>query len=567
MHYHKQHVLFLTLLLFCICAGCNNEKASKEKKIALEPVTATDAVDVHIKHLLAQTQLHDGKTDDSTLLPFYHVLIHYYDAKNYAPVWSAKEKWNSLADSLHAYLDTASRDGLFKEDYQYDRLNALKKTLSTDSVKMKDKMLWAEADLLYSSAFIHILQDLKQGRLQPDSLAYANDTSKYNSFFTSAIDSLIIHHNFSALIRSVQPVIPAYLKLKQGIRKFTDSMDNKVYTYISYPYKKEPADSISFIRQLQARFTEAGLLDNNGLPDSLVLSKAIKRYQALKKLTTDGKISALLVKTLNTTDLEKFKRIAITLDRFKQLPRVMPERYIWVNLPAYKLEVHNADTVVMESKIICGKPLTPTPLLTSAISDLVIFPTWTVPESIILKDMLPGLKKNTGYLAKKRLNLLNSKGETIDPATVSWEKYSKGIPYKIQQASGDDNALGVIKFNFNNPYSVYLHDTNQRYLFKNSSRALSHGCVRVQEWEKLAYYIIKNDSMHMKPPDSIKYNIDSIKTWITHKERHRITVKYQFPLFIRYFGCEAVNGTIRFYDDIYGADKIMRERFFSQKKI
>jgi murein L,D-transpeptidase YcbB/YkuD len=103
-------------------------------------------------------------------------------------------------------------------------------------------------------------------------------------------------------------------------------------------------------------------------------------------------------------------------------------------------------------------------------------------------------------------------------------------------------------------------------LFKNAGRALSHGCVRVQQWEKLANYIIMNDSLRQNRPDSIKY-VDSVRTWITNKERHRITIKYQFPLFIRYFGCEAVNGTIKFYDDIYGNDKILRERFFSQKKI
>lgn len=569
MNYHKQHVLFFSLILLCICIGCNDEKASKEKKIVLEPVTATDGIEVHIKHLLAQSQLNDGKPGDSIELPFYNVLVHFYDPVNYAPVWSNKEQWNKLADSLHAYLDTASRDGLFKDDYQFKRIDILRKTLSKDTVKMKDKRLWAEADVIYTNAFMHILQDLKQGRLQPDSLALKSYTSKYSNFFASSLNSLINDHQFSKVIRSVQPIHSGYERLKQGIKKFVDSMDNKVYTYILYPYKKgDPADSISFVKQLQERLSESGLLDKKSpLQDSSALANVIKRYQTAKKLIADGKISTALIKTLNNTDLEKFKRIAVTLDRFKQLPPNMPEKYIWVNLPAYKLEVWDADTIVLESKIICGKPVTPTPILTSAISDLVIYPTWTVPESIIKKEMLPGLKKNTGYLAKKGLNLINSKGETIDPATVIWAKYSKGIPYKIQQGSGDGNALGVIKFNFSNPYSVYLHDTNQRYLFKNVSRALSHGCVRVQQWEKLAYYVIRNDSIRLNRPDSIKYNVDSIKAWITNKERHRITVKYQFPLFIRYFGCEAVNGTIKFYDDIYGADKILRERFFSQKKI
>jgi murein L,D-transpeptidase YcbB/YkuD len=197
----------------------------------------------------------------------------------------------------------------------------------------------------------------------------------------------------------------------------------------------------------------------------------------------------------------------------------------------------------------------------------VIFPTWTVPSSIIKKEMLPGLKKNSNYLARKGLQLYSNKGELVDPSTINWAKYSKGIPYKIQQGSGDDNALGVIKFNFNNPFDVYLHDTNQRYLFKNGMRALSHGCVRVQDWEKLAFYIARNDSLKNEKAggDTLKYNTDSITNWIDQKERHRIDIKYKIPLFIRYFSCEALNGAIKFYDDIYDEDKKMKDKFFGLK--
>ena len=94
-------------------------------------------------------------------------------------------------------------------------------------------------------------------------------------------------------------------------------------------------------------------------------------------------------------------------------------------------------------------------------------------------------------------------GETVDPYSVKWSRYSKGIPYKIVQGSGIDNALGIFKFNFNNKYSVYLHDTNERHLFTRTVRALSHGCVRVQEWQQLAFYILRNDSANAKPNEKI----------------------------------------------------------------
>jgi murein L,D-transpeptidase YcbB/YkuD len=160
---------------------------------------------------------------------------------------------------------------------------------------------------------------------------------------------------------------------------------------------------------------------------------------------------------------------------------------------------------------------------------------------------------------------LNNKGEDIDPVLVNWSKYSRGIPYRVVQGSGDNNALGVIKFNFANRYSVYLHDTNQRYLFKNAARALSHGCVRVQEWEKLAYFIVVNDSSQRKKNDSLQYNTDSIKTWIANKEHRFIEVKNHLKLFIRYFTCEGKNGEVKFHEDIYGEDRQLIEKYFVKK--
>jgi L,D-transpeptidase YcbB len=344
-------------------------------------------------------------------------------------------------------------------------------------------------------------------------------------------------------------------------------MDRRTYTYVTYPYKKgDIKDSTLFVKTLQKRLNESGAIGYvTVLPDSADLSEAIKKYQKQKGLKQDGKITSAIIKIMNTSDAERFKRIAITLDRYKQLPAVMPEKYIWVNLPAYYLWVIDHDTVALESKIICGKPDTRTPLLNSAISDMVIYPTWTVPNSIITKQYLPKLKNNPGYLARLGLKLVNGKGATVNAYGVNWAKYSKGIPFRVMQNSGDNNALGIFKFNFSNPYAVYLHDTNQRYLFKNASRALSHGCVRVQQWDQLAYYIARNDSMNIKITDTLRYTTDSIKNWIASKQNRRIEVQNKLPLYIRYFSCEGKDGTIKFYDDIYGEDKAMREKYFADR--
>jgi len=270
---------------------------------------------------------------------------------------------------------------------------------------------------------------------------------------------------------------------------------------------------------------------------------------------------------LNLSDQEKFNRIAITMDRYKMLPDTLPQKYIWVNIPSYSLRLISDDTLVLSSKVVVGKPITRTPVLTSAVSEMITYPQWTIPASIVEKEILPGMKKDTAYLRKKGYSLLNSKNEEVSPDSVNWAKYKKTIPYKVIQGSGDDNALGVLKFNFYNKYSVYLHDTNQRSFFGFDSRAFSHGCVRVQEWEKMAYFIMNNENSvagnNIKPKP---VPVDSLTHWLQIKEKHSIPIRAKVPVFIRYYTCEATNGQISFFEDIYGEDKKMSELLFANKK-
>ncbi|HEY6954360.1 MAG TPA: L,D-transpeptidase family protein, partial [Flavisolibacter sp.] len=212
--------------------------------------------------------------------------------------------------------------------------------------------------------------------------------------------------------------------------------------------------------------------------------------------------------------------------------------------------------------VVVGKPTTRTPIITSAINNMITYPKWTIPESIIKKEVLPGLQRDPSYTLKKGYSIVDVDGNEIDPFKIKWTKYKEGIPYKVVQGSGDDNALGVLKFNFPNKYSVYLHDTNQRYLFSSKKRALSHGCVRVQAWDSLARFILRNDSLNSANP----IPTDSLQTWLATKQKKYIPVRKPIPLFIRYFTCDVNNdGKLVFYEDIYEEDSRIRETIFANK--
>lgn len=558
----KVNLIKVSLFLFIASFffACKNNPSVKEKVIVKVPEKMDDQITDNIKAALDYAKASNGLINDSIKLTHYNLVNSFYQKNDFRGAWSKKESWNPVADSMFEFIKNAKYYGLYPQDYHWHDLDSLRKRIATDSLVLTDAIAWTKADLMLTDAFMKILKDLKEGRMLPDSVSIISKHNVVDSFFVNNLEKTIDSNIVTEIFQRTEPTNKEYLSIREKLPDFVDKMDRKKYLYLNFPYK----DTLAFYKLLQKRLFQSGFGEKTEDFDSVTLSKEIKRYQAKHKLTSDGKAGEETIRLLNSNDNEKFRRIAVTLDRYKQLPE-LPQTYIWVNLPSFYLQVIDSDSVVLNSKIIIGKPETRTPLLTSAISNMVTFPNWTIPESIIKKDILPALKVNPGYLASKGFSLVDSKGETINPFTINWSKYKKAIPWKIVQGSGDDNALGIFKFNFNNPYSVYLHDTNQRYLFANTKRALSHGCVRVQNWEGLAFFIARNDSLATKEGHPLSYNTDSIKTWIANKDRKTIMIKKRVPLFIEYFTCQVKNDKLIFYNDIYNDDRYLEQKYFVNK--
>jgi murein L,D-transpeptidase YcbB/YkuD len=559
---HKIKIFFIFLSFLLFAGSCKEKHAAKEKVIVDIPELMDEKVSENMKAVLNFAQDHDHKINDSIKLFQFELVRNFYKQNDFKTIWSSNEEWFPLADSLYFFIERSKYYGLYPSDYHFKALRSLRLNLQEDSITKTDATNWTKAELMLTDAFMRTLKDLHEGRLVPDSLSITSDKNYIDSFFISHLNTAQSTKNITGLFEEVQPKNNDYQSLKNKLKNFVDTMDTTTYLFINFPYE----DSISFVKKIHKRLVQSGFADSSVvLPDSAQLRKEVKEYQKKLRLVADGKPGPMLAKTMNANDLHRFQQIAITLDRYKLL-HPLPENYIWVNIPSYYLKVIDHDSVVLTSKIIVGKPATRTPELTSQITDMVTYPNWTIPESIIRKDILPVLKTDPGYLARKGFNLVDLDGETVDPYSVDWMKFKKGIPWKIIQGSGDDNALGIFKFNFNNPYSVYLHDTNQRYLFSKKNRAISHGCVRVQNWKQLAFYIAQQDSIATEGK-KLSYNTDSINTWISNKSRKRIMVKKRVPLFIKYFTCEGKNDEIIFYDDVYNEDKLLALKYFSDKQL
>ncbi|HEV8505161.1 MAG TPA: L,D-transpeptidase family protein, partial [Chitinophagaceae bacterium] len=546
--------LLLAVILAFGFLSCHQKAPPPKQEIVNTPEQMKETVPDVIKAIVGQLSDNGGKVDTISILQ-PELVKYLYDKNNDEARWSREAKWTPAGSLLIKFIENARLYGLFPDDYHFGNISGINQQFETDSEARKDAVRWSKADVLLTDGLLQIINHVKLGRLPKDSITLRTDSVLTKEFYEQQVEDIIQSISVTRIVDSLEPSVKEYHDLKEGIKDFLDSAVFKDYTRVPYPIIDTPAYRLA----LRTRLFEESLLDS--LTDSVHVPNALKKYQAKMKLKVDGKAGAETIRSLNLTDKDKFARIALSLDKYKMLPAKMPEKYVWVNLAGYYMQLKDSDSVKISSRVVIGKPLTRTPELTSSISEMITYPQWSVPQSIIVKEFLPELKKDPGYLAKKGFSLLDMKNEEVDPYFVDWSKYKLGIPYKIVQGSGDDNALGIMKFNFPNKYAVYLHDTNQRYLFAQSSRALSHGCVRVQEWQKLCNYILQNDSTYVTSLGNNSFTkADSVSKWLGKKEKHFIPVKFRIPLFIRYFTCEGKDGKIVFYDDIYDEDNRLKEK-------
>ena len=545
-----------------ILASCKS-KQERSSHFASTPQELNEKAKELISSTFQQSSLPSFLSGDSSFVFSQKEFVAFlYSGKEYTTNWCSKENWLASGDSLYHFIENAQLYGLFPEDYHADGLRLIRNKFTADSLgksDRKDAALWAKADIMLTDAFVQIVKDIKIGRLPDDSISLRKDSVLSNEFYQQQLTA-VSSNGLISTIKSLEPKQPEYALLKSGIKKFLDSSDYRKFTVIPYPEKNRQ----KFQLALQKRLYEGRFISfDSTAADSTQIADAVKLFQKKKGIAVDGVAGEGTVRMLNVSDREKFIRIAISMDKYKLLPEKMPAKYIWVNTSSNYLQVINGDKVDLSSKVISGKAKTRTPLLNCAVSVIITYPQWVPPPSIVGKEILPAVKKNPGYLARKGFSLVDSKGNEVDPYSVDWSKYSKGIPYRVVQGSGDANSLGIMKFHFDNKYSVYLHDTNQRYLFANAMRSLSHGCVRVQEWQQLAFYLFRNDSILNAGNNYTK--IDSVKAWLARKQKRNISIKNKMPLFIRNVTCEGRNGNILFYDDIYGEDKMIREKYFATK--
>ena len=248
-------------------------------------------------------------------------------------------------------------------------------------------------------------------------------------------------------------------------------------------------------------------------------------------------------------------QIALNLERWRWMPDELGTRYIIVNIPSFHLEAHEGGQPALQMKVVVGKPENKTPVFSDKMTTTVFSPYWNVPDSIVEGETAPAAARDPQFLERNNIEILRlskSGTTTIDPSTVDWDNPEELKTLAFRQKPGAKNALGHVKFLFPNPYDVYLHDTPADALFARQGRALSHGCVRVEQPEALAKWVLK---------DSPEWTEEKILEAMHAGEEQHVKLKQEIPVHIVYFTVWTDDaGAVRLVPDVYGYDAIQSSR-------
>jgi L,D-transpeptidase YcbB len=422
--------------------------------------------------------------------PHGATLEKFYADRQYRLAWVSRWGKSPLADSLLQLISEADRWGLDPADYHQASLTDLLGRLSTHQASLPQV---EQADYLLSDAFFSLAQHLEKGRLEKNASRRSQQHYPASASLTALLERGLQQKNLREQLASQEPPHEQYRALKKALREALEQQQQQ----------------------------------QGGAPGQ---GEAANMQQQQQQ--------------------QHIHQLVINLERWRWEARQLPDAYILVNVPGFQLQVVEKGIPVLESKIIVGKPATPSPELDGLIECIIIYPYWTVPRSIATKEMLPKIKKDPSYLARGGFEVLDSRGRKVEAAAIDWTSYSAAnMPYTFRQREGVDNALGIVKFNFDNPYSVYLHDTNTKKLFENSMRALSHGCIRVEKALELAHYLIRNDSLYNPP--------GLLDSYFARQQKKEVPLQAPMPLYIRYITAWQQGDSLVFYPDLYRKDEKM----------
>ncbi|WP_304197958.1 murein L,D-transpeptidase [Flavobacterium alvei] len=515
--------LLILLLVFTVLS-C--EKESKKKPVTPVPVARPKIV-VEGKSVVI----------DSALLNSYDskVLKEFYLATGFKSVWQSNKERRIILEQLLK----SDEEGLNPANYNVIKLQKFEKKYANLNDENR-----ANYDVLFTRSLQKYISHLTSGRFNPSYL-YKNWDLKKNSIDVNQTIALLLKTDSLAFkMEELKPNHIVYKSLKKALQ-IINSFPNDDFTTIEIANKivlNDTNPSLIAIKKRLIYWKDMKPKDSLSAIYDSETNEAMKKFQIRHGLSADGVIGKGTVDALNFSKRKRKEQILANLERWKWFPREMGEEYVIVNIPDYKLSLVKENDTLRTHKVVVGRDKRPTPVLSSKINQIILNPTWTVPPTILKEDMIPAISRNRNYLAQTNIKVYDSSGNLV--SANDWNP-SKAKKYRYVQSPGKSNSLGMVKINFPNRFSVYLHDTNHRDFFVKQKRSLSSGCVRVENPLKLAETLLN---------DADNWNTEKITKILQSEKTKYIKMNDDVKVHILYWTAWSEGNTLIFRDDIYNLD-------------
>jgi L,D-transpeptidase YcbB len=450
------------------------------------------------------------------------------------------------------HLEDAQFDGLNPDDYPVDTLIDLR-----DSIDPDDPYSAAKAELYYSAFFVTYAADLKIGRVAPQKVDPRLFRSRKTIDVLQVLTELKKQRNPSAFLSNFEPRNEHYQALKRMMRVYSTEADEVNWPVIEQGAVLKPGMSdlrVPKIRSLLALIGDYEWQVTNSPVYDQQLAIAIQRFQQRHGLEAKGMIGKQSIIAMDVTPQDRINQITLNMERWRWMPDNLGENHLLVNLAAFELQRVQSSVIVERMDVVVGAVATQTPEFSDEMEYVELNPTWTVPYSIATNEMLPKLRANPYAYAEEFEVFAN--GALTSWGSIVWGSYGPGkFPFTFRQKPGPKNALGKVKFMLPNKHNIYLHDTPSKDKFASTTRAFSHGCIRLSRPIDLAHTIIG---------EIPGWNDERVDSVLASGKLTRVSLENHIPVHLIYSTAFKGENGIEFRPDVYGRDRKLYNALFGR---
>ncbi len=515
-------------------------------------ITQAEALRIGVQGLLSSKS-----GDTATRKAQKEALIEYYLVPDQRMLWVDENGLTERAELVIAEIGKSDDYGLNASDY------TLPDAAGFNASDPKAREWLADAEVKVSYAVLDYTNDARGGRIEPLRLSKNLDPSLALPNPSEVLESIAIRSDPGAYLRSFQPDQPQFEALRQKLIELrggkVEEAKPAVVTIPDGPVLKLGVEHEQ-VALLRKRL-EISPGANETKFDEAVL-EAVRQFQSSHGSVADGMVGAGTRRLLNGGQRQepvgspaRIKQILVNMERWRWLPHDLGAFYVTVNIPEFTLRVIEEGTPIHTARVVVGKPDKQTPVISDEMEEVVFNPYWNVPNSIKMEEIAPYFGGGGGFFGGWDTSILQRHGlriryggRDVDPDAIDWSRNDLRN-FDLVQPPGPGNVLGRVKFVFPNKHDVYMHDTTQKHLFANTVRAESHGCMRVQNPERLAELVLQHDKSWS--PARVESTFDA------GGDNH-VALEQKIPVYLTYFTLRVNDdGSISTFNDLYGHDARM----------